>query len=79
MELLRAARSLGLKARCVRSRWDRLRVISLPALVRMREGRWTVLARADADTVLVQDPGQPGPRASPEGPSSRRGRESCSC
>ncbi len=60
-ELLRAARSLGLKARCIRSRWDRLRVLALPALARMRDGEWTVLARADADTVLVQDPTAPRP------------------
>src|SRR5262245_57064830 len=41
-QLLRAARSLGLKARCVGTRWDRLRVMPLPALARMRDGRWAV-------------------------------------
>jgi subfamily B ATP-binding cassette protein HlyB/CyaB len=55
-ELVRAARSLGLKARFVTTRWARLGVIALPALARMRDGRWTVLARADAETTLVQDP-----------------------
>ena len=61
MELLRAARSLGLKARCVRSRWAR-RAVPLPALARMRDGRWTILARAEADAVLVQDPARAAAR-----------------
>src|SRR5262245_54794356 len=60
-DLLRAARSLGLRARLVRSRWSRLQVIPMPALA-TREGRWIVLARADAETVLVQDPGAAHPR-----------------
>ena len=65
IELQRAARSLGLKARHVRSRWERLGVIALPALARMRDGGWIVLARADGGTVLVQDPASPRPSVVP--------------
>src|SRR5262245_4277479 len=61
IELVRAARSLRLKTRSVRTRWDRLAVMALPALARLRDGRWTVVARADAATVLVQDPLAPRP------------------
>src|SRR5262245_54549427 len=64
-DLLRAARSLGLKARLVRSRWSRLAVIPLPALAATRDGRWVVLARADAETVLVQDPAAGRPLVTP--------------
>jgi subfamily B ATP-binding cassette protein HlyB/CyaB len=61
VELLRAARSLGLRARCVESHWDRLQSVPLPALARTRDGRWLILARADADAVLVQDPALAAP------------------
>jgi len=38
MTLLRAARSLGLRARRIRSRWSRLEVVRLPAIAPRRSG-----------------------------------------
>src|SRR5262247_323731 len=49
IELVRAARSLRLKTRSVRTRWDRLAVMALPALARLRDGRWTVEGPSGTD------------------------------
>ncbi len=64
-DLLRAAKHLGFKAGVVNSEWPRLSVIQLPALARRKDGRYLVLAKADAEKVLVQDPGEQGPRVLP--------------
>ena len=61
-DLLRAAKGIGLKARHVRSRWDRLARIALPALAELNDGRYVVLARAGSDKVLIQDPSEATPR-----------------
>ncbi len=55
-EILRAARALGLKAREVSSRWERLQRTPLPALARQRDGRQLLLVAVDTDRALVQDP-----------------------
>ncbi|HFD81388.1 MAG TPA: type I secretion system permease/ATPase [Gammaproteobacteria bacterium] len=55
-ELLRGARHLGLRARCIASDWERLQHTPLPALAQQADGRWLVLARVDAERVLLQDP-----------------------
>ncbi len=55
-DLVRAARHLGLKARHVASDWRKLEQTPLPALARHRDGHWVVIASADAERVLVQDP-----------------------
>ncbi len=55
-ELLRAAKHLGFKATAVDSDWLRLSVIALPAIAAQKDGRYVVLARADAEKVLIQDP-----------------------
>jgi subfamily B ATP-binding cassette protein HlyB/CyaB len=60
-ELVRAAKALGFKARRLRSHWARLRAIALPAIALQRDDRWVVLARADAETVLIQNPAEPRP------------------
>jgi subfamily B ATP-binding cassette protein HlyB/CyaB len=64
-DLLRAARGLGLKADLRDSAWERLPATPLPALARLRDGRWVVLARADAERVLVHDPAEPRPLTLP--------------
>src|SRR2546426_8321393 len=64
-DLLRAATHLGFKAGLVDSDWSRLSVIQLPAIARRKDGRYLVLAKADAEKVLVQDPGEQGPRVQP--------------
>ncbi|GAB6041682.1 type I secretion system permease/ATPase [Endothiovibrio diazotrophicus] len=54
--ILHAARHLGLKARAVESRWERLADTPLPALGRHRDGHWFLIARGDGDRVLIHDP-----------------------
>jgi len=60
-ELLRAAKQLGFKAGLVDSEWSRLSVIQLPAIAQRKDGRYVVLAKADHEKVLVQDPGEARP------------------
>jgi subfamily B ATP-binding cassette protein HlyB/CyaB len=55
-QILLAAKSLGLKAKVVRSDWIRLERTPLPALASGRDGRFFILARIDGDQVLIQDP-----------------------
>ncbi|HWK46331.1 MAG TPA: type I secretion system permease/ATPase [Stellaceae bacterium] len=61
--LLRAAKSVGLKARMISARPERLPRIPMPALAIDREGRVAVVGGVTADHVLVQYPAEPGPRA----------------
>jgi len=60
-EILRAAKALGLKSGRLSSRWSRLGRTPLPAIARLRDGRFVVLARVDEGKVLVQDPCEPRP------------------
>ncbi len=54
--LLLAARRLGLKAKTVRTAADRLSLAALPAIARMDDGRYIVLAQCDGRRVLFMDP-----------------------
>lgn len=65
-ELLQAARHLGLKARHVASRFDRLINTPLPAIARHKDGHYFVLAKIDGDKVLIQDPLEARPLALPQ-------------
>lgn len=60
-EVLRAAKYLGFKTGALDSEWDRLPHITLPAIAINKDGRFVVIARADAEKVLVQDPAEPKP------------------
>lgn len=55
-DLLRAAQLLGLKAKLHQSTVARLTLVPLPALARMKDGRWVVLAQCDGQRVLFLDP-----------------------
>lgn len=55
-DLLRAAAHLGLKAKFSRSSVERLTLSPLPALARLNDGRWVVLAQCDGQRVLFMDP-----------------------
>ena len=55
-DLLLAARHLGLKAKPSRTSATRLHLAALPALARMNDGRWVVLAQCDGQRVLFMDP-----------------------
>lgn len=63
--LLRAAKYLGLKAGVVDTDWPRLSAISLPAIAVFKHGRFAVVARADAERVLIQDPKESRPLVLP--------------
>lgn len=55
-DIVRCARSLGLKARTYRTQWSRLSDTPLPAIAMLRDGGFMVIAKASADKVLVQFP-----------------------
>jgi subfamily B ATP-binding cassette protein HlyB/CyaB len=63
MDLVRAARHLGLRARRVRTGADRLPLTPLPALAFMRDGSVAVLARVDGPRALLQHFGRQAPSA----------------
>jgi subfamily B ATP-binding cassette protein HlyB/CyaB len=60
-EALRAAKELGLKARRVVSRWERLLSTPTPALAEMSDGSFLVVGAATHGKVLVQVPGAAHP------------------
>lgn len=60
-DLLRAAGHLGFKAGLVKSIWAKLAGTPLPAMARMNDGRYVVLAKVEADKVLIQNPSEPKP------------------
>src|SRR6266436_6600865 len=55
-EMLRCAKELGLKARAVTTRWERLGRTPLPAIAPLKDGRFLILGRVAEDKVLVQSP-----------------------
>jgi len=55
-EIVRIARHLGLKARLVCKQPKRLGSVPLPALAQHVDGHWLLIAKADAQRVLVHDP-----------------------
>ncbi len=55
-DLLRAAQHIGLKAKLTKSTIERLTLAPLPALARLQDGRWVVLAQCDGQRVLFMDP-----------------------
>lgn len=63
--LLRISKHLGFKARAVDSEWSRLSAISLPAIAQNKDGRYVVIARADDEKILIQDPLEPRPLTLP--------------
>lgn len=60
-QLLLAAKHLGFKAGAVKSEWSRLPHVALPAIAQQKDGRYVVVARADSEKILVQDPSEPKP------------------
>ncbi|MBI6895488.1 type I secretion system permease/ATPase [Pseudomonas putida] len=55
-QILLAARKLGLKAKRVETRAERLAQTPLPAIAADREGGFFIIARMDQGKVLIQDP-----------------------
>jgi subfamily B ATP-binding cassette protein HlyB/CyaB len=56
LELLRAAKHIGLKAGAVKSQWDSLEGTPFPAIAKQRDGRYLVLAKVNGGKVLIQHP-----------------------
>jgi subfamily B ATP-binding cassette protein HlyB/CyaB len=55
-DMLRHAKSCGVKARCIASNWKRLEKTPLPAIASRRDGRFFILAKVADDRALIQDP-----------------------
>jgi subfamily B ATP-binding cassette protein HlyB/CyaB len=60
--ILLASKHLGLKAKRVRTERARLDRTPLPAIAIDNDGRYFIIARADAEQVLIQDPRQQRPQ-----------------
>lgn len=60
-QILLAAKHLDLKAGVIDTTWARLATTPLPAIAAQRDGRYVLLARADNERVLVQDPSESAP------------------
>jgi ATP-binding cassette, subfamily B, bacterial HlyB/CyaB len=56
MEILRAAKRLGLKMGKRATTWARLSTLCQPAIAQYKDGNYVVLARAEGDKILVHDP-----------------------
>lgn len=56
IDLLRAAKHLGLKAGRRAATWDQLAEFPLPAMAKCTDGRYVVLAKLETEKVLIQDP-----------------------
>jgi ATP-binding cassette, subfamily B, bacterial HlyB/CyaB len=61
-DMLRCARELGLKARSLKSRWERLSLTPSPAIAVLRDGSFLLLGKASKEEAVVQVPGEPRPR-----------------
>lgn len=60
-EMIRCAKSLGLKARVLTTNWARLEYTPLPAIAALRDGSFLLLGRRGEDRILVQKPDSPRP------------------
>lgn len=55
-DLLRAAKHLGLKAGSVKTQWSKLQEMPLPAMAKLVDGGYLVLAKVGAEKVLIHNP-----------------------
>lgn len=55
-EMLLCAKELGLKARCYKTKWDKLSSTPLPGIAVLRDGKFLILAKLVGDKALVQSP-----------------------
>jgi subfamily B ATP-binding cassette protein HlyB/CyaB len=63
IELVRAARHLGFKAKSARTSWKRLQLVPLPALAQARSGAYFILGRVADEQVLIWDATEGKPKA----------------
>lgn len=62
-EILRGAKSLGLKAKTVKSDLTRLSKTQLPAIGQHQDGHYFIVGQATEDKILIQDPTHEGPES----------------
>lgn len=60
-DLLRAAKSLGLKAAVRHTTWERLSSIPLPAIANCKNGQYLIVAKIEGGNVLIHDPREQRP------------------
>src|SRR5215216_741130 len=60
-EMLRCAKELGVRARSVSARWERLAKTPMPAIAALKDGRFLILGKVADDKILVQSPTSPRP------------------
>jgi subfamily B ATP-binding cassette protein HlyB/CyaB len=61
-DLIRIARRLGLRARLVKSRWDRLAKTPMPAIVLNKDGQFNIVSRVIDGRAAVHSPGTARPQ-----------------
>ncbi len=64
-DLLRAAKLVRLKAKTLKSSWNRLAQTPLPAIAQHKDGHYFLVGKIDADKVLIQDPLEGRPQSLP--------------
>lgn len=62
LDILKAAREHGLKAKQAKVRYKKLQKLSLPAIVELQSGEFAILAKVDKDQVLVLHPAENQPK-----------------
>ncbi len=65
LTLLRAAKHLGLKAKAMTCDLNRLKGLSLPAMLEHRDGRFFIVAAISEDQALIQNPFSARPQSVP--------------
>jgi subfamily B ATP-binding cassette protein HlyB/CyaB len=60
-DILRAAKELGLKAKAVNVKFERLQKIQLPAIAEMINKEYVIIAKAEKEQALVLNPGEKKP------------------
>ena len=66
LEILRSAKCIGLKAKSITTDWNKLLKLSLPAIAQHKDGHYVVLAKVDAEKVLIHDPFEKRPLTLPK-------------
>ena len=60
-EMLRCAKAIGLKARVLTTKWERLADTPLPGIATLRDGSFLLVGKASEDKIIVQAPYSPRP------------------
>ena len=63
IDMVRAAKELGVKAKTVKVEFKRLFKLKLPAIIRLNSGKFIILAKVEQDKLLILDPIKNSPQA----------------